>query len=299
MDDDELIQGFRHRLMFADGCARETISGYLFDLQGLRKFVAARGGSLAKASGQDIADYLAELGGRGRAASSLCRVLSSSRRFYRHLIDSGARKDDPCEHLRQVRRRRPLPQTPDEAEVESILAAPDMNTPGGLRDAAMLELMYACGLRVSELVKLPADAVRLDIGAAHIAGKGGKERIVPFNDAAAALCGRYFQSARPQLIMAAGNTTANAFFVSRYGAAMTRQSFWQILKKYAAKAGITRPLSPHKLRHAFATHLVNNGADLRAVQLMLGHASISTTQIYAQIAAQRLATLHTKHHPRG
>ncbi|MGI9336961.1 MAG: site-specific tyrosine recombinase [Gammaproteobacteria bacterium] len=299
MDDDELMQSFRHRLMFADGCARETVSGYMFDLRGLRKFVGGRGGVLANATAQDIADYLAHLGESGRASSSLCRILSSSRRFYRHLIESGMRKDDPCEHLRQVRRRRPLPKTPGETEVADILAAPNAETPSGLRDAAMLELMYASGLRVSELVKLPVDAVRMDIGAAHIAGKGGKERIVPFNDAAADLCTRYFQSARPQLIMNAGKESSGAFFVSRYGAAMTRQSFWQIIKKHAAKAGITRPLSPHALRHAFATHLVNNGADLRAVQLMLGHASISTTQIYAQIAAKRLAALHAKHHPRG
>lgn len=293
------MQSFRHRLMFADGCARETVNGYLFDLRGLQKFVVARGGSLTKAGGRDIAEYLAHLGECGRAASSLCRVLSSSRRFYRHLAENGIREDDPCEHLRQVRRRRPLPQTPDEDEVANILSAPNMETPGGLRDAAMLELMYASGLRVSELVKLPVDAVRLDIGAAHIAGKGGKERIVPFNDSAAALCARYYNVARPQLMTNAGNALADAFFVSRYGAAMTRQAFWQIIKKYAKQSGITRPLSPHKLRHAFATHLVNNGADLRAVQLMLGHASISTTQIYAQIAAQRLANLHAKHHPRG
>ena len=296
MDDDALMESFRHRLLFADGCALETASGYLFDLRGLQTFLNKRGGKLATAGAQELSDYLAHLGKCGRASSSVCRVLSSSRRFYRHLMDNGLRTDDPCEHLRRARRRRALPQTPDEDDIAKILAAPDVNTAAGLRDAAMLELMYASGLRVSELVKLPANAIRLDIGAAHIAGKGGKERVVPFNDTAAELCARYWQTARPQLIKTAAT---DAFFVSKYGAAMTRQSFWLAVKKYARIAGISRPLSPHALRHSFATHLVNNGADLRAVQLMLGHASISTTQIYAQIAARRLATLHAKHHPRG
>ena len=295
MDDEELIEGFEHRLLLADGCAAETVKGYLFDLRGLRRFLNKRGATLAQAANEDLADYLAHLGKRGRAGASVSRSLSAMRRFYRHLADTGARADDPGEHLRQTRRRRSLPQTPDENEITAILAAPDTNTAIGLRDAAMLELMYACGLRVSELVRLPADAVRLDIGAANVSGKGGKERIVPFNNAAAELCARYWKESRPLLIKGA----SDAFFVNRFGKAMTRQFFWQSVRKYAARAGIKRPLSPHALRHAFATHLVNNGADLRAVQLMLGHASISTTQIYTHIAAQRLAELHSKHHPRG
>ncbi|MGI9306107.1 MAG: site-specific tyrosine recombinase XerD [Gammaproteobacteria bacterium] len=295
MNDDDALEEFYHRLIYAERCGAKTAEAYSSDLRALSAFLSARKVSLCGASSADLHAYMAALAKRGYGASSAGRALSAFRRFYRHLADGGRRTDDPTEDIAAPRRSRPLPVQLSEAEVEKLLDAPNRQTASGMRDRAMLELMYACGLRVSELVSLEMRALRRDSGCVQLAGKGGSERIVPFNETAAAVMEEYLQTARPQLLRGA----TDAIFPSNRGAAMSRQMFWLLVKRYAAAAGIRRAPSPHTLRHAFATHLLNHGADLRAVQMMLGHASISTTQIYAHVAVLRLSQLHKKHHPRG
>lgn len=295
MNNDEALEAFSHRLMFADGCSEKTVTAYIADLSALANFLAAGNTLLSKAQAADIYAHIVALSDKGRNPASVGRALSAMRRFYRHLLDIGARQDDPTGHITPPRRRRPLPSYANEAEVEALLAAPNMQTARGLRDRTMLELMYACGLRVSELVSLRLDALRLDMGGVQVVGKGGRERIVPFNEKAAELLEVYLKTARPQLLRRPSDT----LFISNRSAALSRQMFWLLVKRYAGLAGIERSLSPHTLRHAFATHLLNHGADLRAVQLMLGHVSISTTQIYTHIAVRRLSELHKRHHPRG
>lgn len=291
----ELLEAFEHRLLFSDGCALQTAQSYASDLRSLAVFLQKRRVNIGDASAKDISDYLGELSNKGRKNSSSGRALSAIRRFYRHLCDIGRRIDDPTAFFRQPRRHAHLPQLIGEQEVENLLASPDTSTPTGLRDRAMLELMYACGLRVSELVGMKISALHADIAAVQIVGKGGRERLVPYNTAAAKLCERYLKKARPLL----EKSNSDDFFLSNRGNAMSRQMFWVLIKKYAEKASLPPKLSPHTLRHAFATHLINHGADLRAVQMMLGHASITTTQIYTHIAAGRLSEMHQKHHPRG
>jgi integrase/recombinase XerD len=235
---------------------------------------------------------------RGKHAASRARLMAALRAYYRHALTLGWTDTDPTAGVALPRQIRPLPESLSETEVEALLAAPDANTPAGLRDRAMLELMYASGLRVSELVALPLAAVSLTDGAVRIeGGKGGKTRIVPFGELAQACLARYLQEARPVLL---GPKTADQVFLNQRGEPLTRQGFWFILKQYAAGAGIAADrLTPHGLRHAFATHLVNHGADLRVVQMLLGHCDISTTQIYTHVAKARLAALHAMHHPRG
>ena len=290
------LESFRIRLLLTDGCGTQTASAYDSDLRAFAAFLKKRKRDLRSAAADDVAAHLGAMTKSGKSAATVGRALSALRRFFRHEIDSGARTDDPTARNRQPKRVRPLPKVLNESDVEALLAAPDEASPTGLRDRAMLELMYACGLRVSELVTMRLDSARLDIGAARVLGKGGRERIVPFNPAAADLCERYLKGARPLL---AGVAPDDALFLSVRGRAMTRQMFWTLVKKHAKTAGLKSTVSPHVLRHAFATHLLNHGADLRSVQLMLGHASVSTTQIYTHVAAQRLAEMHAKHHPRG
>ncbi|MGI9297119.1 MAG: site-specific tyrosine recombinase XerD [Gammaproteobacteria bacterium] len=295
MNDENALEDFRHRLLFAEGCGEKTAAAYSADLRALAAFLAARGGRLCAASAADIRAHLAAAGARGLGAASAARALSAMRRFYRHLQDAGARADDPTAQIASPRRPRPLPGQLNEEEVERLLRAPDVAVAAGLRDRTMLELMYACGLRVSELVGLETGAPRPDAGCLQVTGKGGRERVVPFNETAAMLLERYLRTARPLLL----RRPTDALFLSNRGAAMSRQMFWILVRRYARLAGIRGAPSPHTLRHAFATHLLNHGADLRAVQMMLGHASISTTQIYTHIAARRLGEMHKKHHPRG
>jgi integrase/recombinase XerD len=224
--------------------------------------------------------------------------MAALRAFYRHALTVGWTNTDPTAGVTLPRQIRPLPETLSEAEVEALLAAPDVSVPAGLRDRAMLELMYASGLRVSELVALPLTAVSLPDGVVRIdGGKGGKTRVVPFGELAQAHLVRYLREARPVLL---GAKTADQVFLNQRGEPLTRQGFWFVLKQYAVAAGISADrLTPHGLRHAFATHLVNHGADLRVVQMLLGHSDISTTQIYTHVAKARLAALHAEHHPRG
>lgn len=227
---------------------------------------------------------------------SSARWLSCVRGFYRHQVRKGRLAVDPAADLTLPKLGRPLPGTLSEREVTALLHAPDVSEPLGLRDRAMLEVLYACGLRISELVGLTAASINLRQGVLRVVGKGGKERLVPVGQEALRWIERYLAEGRPALVR--GRPSA-ALFPSRRGGAMTRQTFWHAVKRYAAFAGIDREISPHTLRHAFATHLLNHGADLRAVQMMLGHADLSTTQIYTHVAQRRLQALHREHHPRG
>ena len=222
--------------------------------------------------------------------------MSSFKRFYRYSLRQGGIKADPTLRIEAPKLPRPLPKSLTEEDVESLLAAPTIATALGLRDKAMLETLYASGLRVSELVSLRVAQVSQDMGVVRVVGKGSKERLVPLGEEALAWIRRYLKEARPALL---GQRASDDLFVTARGAAMTRQMFWHLLRRHAARAGLKKPISPHTLRHAFATHLLNHGADLRVVQLLLGHSDISTTQIYTHVARERLKQLHAKHHPRG
>ena len=255
----------------------------------------ARGVALVAASEADLLAWLAAQHGQGKP-SSANRRLTVYRRFYRYLLRGGVRQDDPTLRIQAMKQPGRFPDTLSEAQVEALLAAPDVETVLGLRDRTMLEVLYATGLRVSELVALRMAEVSMVDSLVRIVGKGDKERLVPLGEEARAWLVRYLQESRPRLL---GAHQADAVFVTQRGAGMTRQMFWVLIKRHALKAGIAAHLSPHTLRHAFATHLLNHGADLRVVQVLLGHADISTTQIYTHVARARLKTLHAQHHPRG
>jgi integrase/recombinase XerD len=294
---DPLLDRFLDELWAVEGLARLTLDAYRRDLTALSDWLAARGAALAEA---DRADLLAFLGARMQAGSrpkSVARWLSSQRRFYRFLVAAGLRRDDPTVRIDAPSIGRPLPDSLSESQVEALLAAPETGTPIGLRDRAMLELLYATGLRVSELVTLEQSQVNPRQGVLRVTGKGSRERLVPLGEEAGDWLRQYLDQARPALMQ--GHPPAEAVFVTRRGAGMTRQAFWYRIKQYAAVAGIAVALSPHTLRHAFATHLLDHGADLRVVQMLLGHSSLSTTQIYTHVARARLQALHARHHPRG
>ena len=276
------------------GLARNTLVSYRADLLRLEDDLHAQGVDPLAADAAALAGHLRRLLRAGKAPRTQRRALASLRGFYGHLVARGERADDPAEHLLAPRRLRQLPKVLSEAQVESLLAAPEVGKPLGLRDRAMLELLYATGLRVSELVGLTLAQLRLDEGFLLTFGKGGKERIVPVGEQAERWVRRYLGEVRGGL--AAGRQPE--VFLNHRGAAMTRQGFWKNLKGYGRAAGI-RELSPHVLRHSFATHLLEHGADLRAVQMMLGHADISTTQIYTHIHQQRLRSLYDRFHPRA
>jgi integrase/recombinase XerD len=229
-------------------------------------------------------------------ATSVARLLSALKRFYRYCLRQGRVKADPTLRIDSPKLPRGLPKSLTEEDVENLLAAPRADKALGLRDKAMLETLYASGLRVSELVALKLGQVSQDMGVVRVIGKGSKERLVPLGEEAIAWIRQYLKEARPELL---GGRAADDLFVTARGSAMTRQMFWHLLRRYAAQAGLKKPISPHTLRHAFATHLLNHGADLRVVQLLLGHSDISTTQIYTHVARERLKQLHAKHHPRG
>ena len=253
--------------------------------------------SLLEASHNDLQACLGFRNEQGISARSAGRALSAWRRFYRHQLREEQIDADPAALLERPKIPRLLPGSLSEQDVEILLRAPDIESPLGLRDRAMLEVIYAAGLRVSELVGLSAAQLNLPAGAVRIVGKGDKERIVPLGEEATHWVSSYWKTARPDLMQ--GRPAVEAVFVSRRGTAMTRQNFWHIIKRYAGQSGIDKPLSPHTLRHAFATHLLNHGADLRVVQILLGHSDISTTQIYTHVARARLQALHAAHHPRA
>ncbi len=291
------IDAFCDQVWLQDGLAAASIASYRRDLVGWSAWLAGRGGTLDGALPADVDAFLAAQFRARAKATSIARRLSAIRRYYRLQLQQGTLAADPTARVRSPRLPRRLPKNLTEAEVEALLAAPDVSTPLGLRDRAMLETLYATGLRVSELVGLGQGQVALDMGVVRVLGKGSKERLVPLGEEAVAWIRRYVADARPAL---AGGATTDALFVTARRAAMTRQAFWANLKRHAAGAGIAAErLSPHVLRHAFATHLLNHGADLRVVQLLLGHADITTTTIYTHVARERLKALHAQHHPRG
>lgn len=287
------LRQFRSKLV-VEGMSRHSISAYLSDLHKLAEWASPR--PLLGLDHEDLIRFIRELQEEGSHPRSRARFLSAVRRFYRFHLSQHRLTLDPTLNLDTPKIGRPLPKDLSEAEVEMLLAAPLTETPLGLRDRAMLELLYACGLRVSELVGLRIDQPNLRGGFVRVTGKGSKERLVPMNQEAMDWLVRYVEQARPALV--AGSPT-DALFPSREGEFMTRQTFWYRIKALAQAAGINKPLSPHTLRHAFATHLLNHGADLRVVQMLLGHSDLSTTQIYTHIANQRLQELHALHHPRG
>jgi integrase/recombinase XerD len=286
-----VVDAFCDALWLEDGLARNTLEAYRRDLAQLAAFLKAR--TLLEAREQDLFAFLAARRGKSTSAA---RMLSTLKRFYRHCLRERLVAADPTLKLDPPRRAPRFPKSLSEADVEALLAAPDVETPRGLRDRAMLEALYATGLRVSELVALKGFEANLDAGVVRVLGKGSKERLVPLGEEAVTWLLRYAAQARPALLK---RRSSDALFVTDRGAGMTRQAFWHLIRRYGRKTIPGKALSPHVLRHAFATHLINHGADLRVVQMLLGHADISTTQIYTHVARERLKALHAKHHPRG
>lgn len=309
------IHAFLDTIWAESGLSRQTLDSYRRDLEGLARWARARPrepgarpqagpaapappeGVLAGADRATLFDYLAWRSRQGYSPRSNARLLSALRAFFALRVRMGLRRDDPTALLEPPKLPRSLPKALGESEIDALLATPDVESPLGLRDRAMLELMYACGLRVSELVQLPATAVNLRQGVLRVTGKGSRDRLVPLGEEAQHWLERYLAGARPHL---GGKRALAPLFLNASGEAPTRQQFWQLVKRYAGAAGIDPArISPHGLRHSFATHLLNHGADLRALQMLLGHGSLSTTQIYTLVAREQLRRLHARHHPRG
>jgi len=292
----DLIDEFCDTLWLEDGLAKNTLEAYRRDLSLFAQWLQGEGGkSLLVVEAEDLNRYFSARHATTKATSAN-RRLAVLKRFYQLALRQNRIAADPCLRMKSAKQPPRLPKTLTEQQVEVLLAAPDVGTPLGLRDRTMLEVMYASGLRVSELVLLKTVEVGMNEGVLRITGKGSKTRLVPFGEEARRWIERYLRDGRSAIL--AGQVD-DALFVTARGGAMTRQMFWVLVKKYAFDAGVRAPLSPHTLRHAFATHLLNHGADLRVVQLLLGHADISTTQIYTHVARERLKQLHAQHHPRG
>ena len=290
------IDRFLDAIWMERGLSANTLAAYRADLTALDKWFEGRGAILSDATRADILEFIAwrvEMGARPR---STARQLSSFRRYYRFLVREGVIKEDPTVDIAMPKIGRTLPKTLTEEEVESLLRAPDVRDPLGYRDRAMLELLYATGLRVSELISLKLGQVNLNQGVIRIVGKGNRERLIPLGEEAQLWLEQFVAGARNEILLERHTDYA---FPTRRGNCMTRQAFWHIIKRYAAKANIEKELSPHSVRHAFATHLLNHGADLRVVQMLLGHSDLSTTQIYTHVARERMKELHADHHPRG
>jgi integrase/recombinase XerD len=283
--DARALDAFCDALWLEDGLSKNTIAAYRADLEQLAAFSTK---DLVAIAEQDLFAFIAARKGR---ATSAARMVSTLKRFFQYCVRERQAAVDPTLKLDPPKRPPRFPKTLSEADVEALLAAPEVATPLGLRDRAMLETLYATGLRVSELVSMKTFDANLDAGVVRVMGKGSKERLVPLGEVAVEWIQRYLQARR--------KTVSDTLFITNRGTGMTRQAFWQLVKRYAARAMPGRKLSPHVLRHAFATHLINHGADLRVVQLLLGHADISTTQIYTHVARERLKALHARHHPRG
>ena len=290
-----VIDEFCDALWLEDGLSKNTLDAYKRDLLLFAAWLAQRQKNLYEAVDIDLSAYFA-FRHADTKASTANRRLTVLKRFYQHALRQHRVNADPCLKLRSAKQAPRFPKTLSEHNVESLLAAPDVATPLGLRDRTMLELMYASGLRVSELVMLKTIELGMNEGVLRVTGKGSKTRLVPFGEEARTWIERYLADARGKIL---GSKISDTLFVTGLGGPMTRQMFWTLIKKYAQHASINAPLSPHTLRHAFATHLLNHGADLRVVQLLLGHADISTTQIYTHVARERLKKIHQMHHPRG
>jgi integrase/recombinase XerD len=298
MSKTDLLDEFCDNLWLEDGLARNTLDSYRRDLVKFSAWLEAqRGTSILKTTHADVQGYLAHLVvARKAKPSSTSRNISSLKRLFRYLLRQGKIDEDPTLQIDTPKLPHALPKTLTEQDVEVLLDSPDVGTPLGLRDRTMLEVLYATGLRVSELVTLKVAQVSIDMGIVRVMGKGSKERLVPLGEDAIDWVRRYLADGRAVLL---GKQLSDALFVTARGEGMTRQMFWYLIKKYARHGGLEKPLSPHTLRHAFATHLLNHGADLRVVQMLLGHADISTTQVYTHVARERLKLLHAQHHPRG
>lgn len=295
--DAQEIERFLDALWMEGGLSDNTVAAYRNDLRGLCLWLTANPGvELIAARREHLMGYLAHRYNSGGKARSAARLLSSLRRFFRYLVREHRLVDDPSARIEAPKLGRPLPKSLSEAQVDALLCAPSIHQALGLRDRTMLEVLYACGLRVSELVGLRVEQINLRQGVVRVLGKGNKERLVPLGEEAISWLQRYFTETRPTLLH---GRPSDFVFPGRAGEALTRQAFWYRIKVYARKAEIRATLSPHTLRHAFATHLVNHGADLRVVQLLLGHSDLSTTQIYTHVARERLREMHAQHHPRG
>ena len=294
LDSESLIDNFIDELWLEKGLSKNTLSAYRHDLSFFSKWY--KGTSLLDVTRIDLLDYLASRLKDGYSSRSTARSLSSLRAFYGHLTIRYNLKENPTARVDSPKLGHSLPKTLSEDQVESLIKAPDIEQDIGLRDRAMLELIYACGLRVSELIQLDILNLNLRQGVIRVIGKGEKERLVPMGEEALHWIERYINDGRPNLLK---DNKVSQLFLSKRGRLMTRQAFWYRIKEYATKASIKADLSPHTLRHAFATHLINHGADLRTVQLLLGHSSLSTTQIYTEVARHRMKELHNEHHPRG
>ncbi|MHA7815639.1 MAG: site-specific tyrosine recombinase XerD [Pseudohaliea sp.] len=291
------IERYIDALWIERGLADHTLDAYRRDLRQFDGFLGRElGSTLLKATREQLQRYLGARLAAGQSPRSTARVMSCLRGFYRYQLREGRLTVDPTLDVESPRLGRPLPKSLSEADVERLLSAPDLEDPLGFRDRTMLELLYACGLRVSELTSLQLAQVSLNQGVLRVFGKGGKERLVPMGDPALRMLQRYLAGPRSELTR---GMPSDVVFPSRRGRQMTRQTFWYRIKMHARNAGIGKPLSPHTLRHAFATHLLNHGADLRVVQMLLGHSDLTTTQIYTHVARQRMQDLHAEHHPRG
>ena len=301
-EDAVAIERFLDAAWAGQGLAPATLSAYRSDLQAVARWLRAeRDTGLAQAQTPQLFDYLAMRADAGYRPRSTARLLSCLRAFYARCVQEGDRADDPVALMQAPQLPRLLPKALSESQVAVLLEAPDVATPAGLRDRAMLELMYACGLRVSELVGLPGTALNLRQGVLRVTGKGSKDRLVPLGEESRHWLERYMREARPVLLAGVRDAVGiEALFIAAGGGAPTRQQFWSLVKRHAAAAGIDPArISPHGLRHSFATHLLNHGADLRALQLLLGHSSPPTTQIYTLVAREHLKSLHARHHPRA
>jgi integrase/recombinase XerD len=298
MSNAELLDEFCDALWLEDGLSRNTLESYRRDLQKFAEWLQQqRDASLLQATHVDIQGFLAHLFTQQKAkATSTSRAISSLKRLFRYLLRQNKVATDPTLQIATPKLPRSLPKSLTEEDVESLLNAPEVETLLGMRDRTMFEVLYATGLRVSELVNLSVAQVSLDMGVVRVMGKGSKERLVPLGEEALDWLQKYLKEVRPLLL---SEKLSDAMFVTQRGGAMTRQMFWYLIKRHAKHVGLDKPLSPHTLRHAFATHLLNHGADLRVVQMLLGHSDISTTQIYTHVARERLKALHAKHHPRG
>jgi integrase/recombinase XerD len=290
------IDRFLDAVWMERGLSPNTLSAYRADLTALQRWLEQRGTDLLVARRADVLGFMASRMESGARPRSTARQLSSFRRFYRFMVREGVVREDPTAQIAMPKVGRSLPRSLTEEEVEALLAAPVVSDPLGHRDRTMLEVLYATGLRVTELVSLTLGQVNLNQGVLRIVGKGGRERLIPMGEEACAWVQQFLRGARAEILL---ERQTDSLFPTRRGDRMTRQAFWHIIKRYARKAGIDKDLSPHTLRHAFATHLLNHGADLRVVQMLLGHSDLSTTQIYTHVARERLKELHSQHHPRG
>jgi len=295
-DPKSMIDRFLDAIWMERGLSENTLGAYRADLIALHQRLESKSVELIRAQRADIMDYIAWRVEGGAKPRSTARQLSSFRRFYRYLLREGVISTDPTVNIAMPKIGRSLPQSLSEQDVEALLSAPKVSDPLGHRDRTMLEVLYATGVRVSELINLKLSQINLNQGVLRIVGKGDRERLIPLGDEAQDWIREFRDGPRGEILL---ERQTEYLFPTRRGDRMTRQAFWHIIKRYAKKAGIEKKLSPHTVRHAFATHLLNNGADLRVVQLLLGHSDVSTTQIYTHVARERMKDLHSRHHPRG